>query len=431
MAHECAVRSSTDGARSAPDCLAFVTSARQVTDTIDVNGQAGFVVVLDDDASVAATIGLIAESAGFRVVVTHRIGEFERALDEVTPTHVTIDLNMPEVDGIEVLRRLAERKFAGSVIISSGLERRVLEAAERSAVEHGLRIAGALPKPFRADDLRRLLASAVVPSEPRGGGAAGVVDAVALRAALSAGAIVVAYQPKIACASREVVGFEALARWSDPDLGNVPPDVFIPLAEREGLIDELTDQVFDRALRWLSQVDPHGAWHIALNLSARSLGDLGLTDRIERACARYRVAPDRVILELTETASSEGADATTALDVLTRFRIKGLALSIDDFGTGHSTLVQLARQPFNELKIDRQFVMRAAHSEESRIIIRAMVGLAHGLGLRATAEGVEDADTLRFLADVRCDRAQGYHIARPLAPDAVTTWIAGWHGGGA
>lgn len=391
-----------------------------------MNEHLGRVVVLDDDPSVAETIGLIVESAGYRVAVTHDVPAFERELELEGATHVTLDLNMPETDGIEVLRRLAERGFQGSVIISSGLERRVLEAAERSAIEHGLHFAGALPKPFRADDLRRMLAAATAVPAKRPRGTAHDVDADALRTALEQRAIELAYQPKIACATREVIGFEALARWRDPTLGNVPPDVFIPIAEREGLIDELTDQVLARALRWLAGFDPRGAWHVALNLSARSLGDLSLADRIERACTRHGVAPARVILELTETASSD--DEVTALDVLTRFRIKGLALSIDDFGTGHSTLVQLARQPFNELKIDRQFVMHAARSEESRIIIRAMVGLAHGLGLRATAEGVEDAATLRFLAAIGCDRAQGYHIARPMAPDAMATWIASWHG---
>ena len=386
----------------------------------------GTVVVLDDDVAVATTIGLIAESAGYVVVVTHDVVAFERAIDEHVATHVTIDLNMPDTDGIEVMRRLADRGFQGSVIISSGLERRVLEAAERSAVEHGLHFAGVLPKPFRAVELRRMLASSVVTPPQRTGAAPRAVDADALRAALADGRIEVAYQPKIACASRELVGFEALARWTDPALGVVPPSVFIPLAEREGLIDELTDQVFERALGWLGRFDPRGAWHLALNFSATSLSDLGFADRLERACVRNGVVPRRVILELTETAS--GADAVLALDVLTRFRIKGLALSIDDFGTGHSSLVQLARQPFNELKIDRQFVMSAVRSEESRIIIRAMVGLADGLGLMTTAEGVEDADTLQLLTELGCDRAQGYHIARPMSPDAVQAWIVSWHG---
>jgi len=387
----------------------------------------GTVVVLDDDVAVATTIGLIAESAGYDVIVTHEVGAFERAIEEHAATHVTIDLNMPDTDGIEVMRRLADRGFLGSVIISSGLERRVLEAAERSAVEHGLHFAGVLPKPFRAVELRRLLASAVAAPALRAGAAARDVDADDLRAAIAEGRIEVAYQPKIACDTRELVGFEALARWTDATLGAVPPSVFIPLAEREGLIDQVTDKVFDRALHWLGTFDPIGAWHVALNFSASSLGDLGFADRIERACVRNGVAPHRVILELTETAS--GTDEVLALDVLTRFRIKGLALSIDDFGTGHSSLVQLARQPFNELKIDRQFVMTAARSEESRIIIRAMVGLAHGLGLRATAEGVEDAETLRFLTEIGCDRAQGFHIARPMAPDGVQAWIAAWRNG--
>ena len=381
-------------------------------------------LVLDDDEAVGSTIGLIAETAGFEATITSRFETFWLALKDTHPTHVTLDLNMPQIDGIEVLRRLAAHGFEGSVIISSGLERRVLEAAQRSAQEHGLHFAGALPKPFKPDDLRRLLNA--TPERRSHDTAAGPerVEAGLLRTALDQELIRVAYQPKVACRDGRVVGYEALARWSDPGLGVIPPDVFIPLAEREGLIDELSDQVFGTALAWLCSHDPLGSSHIALNLSGASLGDLELADRIERRCRHSGIDPSRVVLELTETASA--IDQVTALDVLTRFRIKGLALSIDDFGTGHSTLVKLARQPFSELKIDRQFVMSAANSHESRIIVRAMIGLAHGLGLKVTAEGVEDAPTYEFLADQGCDRAQGYFIGRPMPGDEIEEWERNW-----
>lgn len=376
-------------------------------------------MVLDDDELVGATVGMIAEDAGFVATVTSRFDDFWSALHAHRPSHVTLDLSMPEVDGVEVLRRLAGAGYQGSVIISSGLDRRVLEAARLSASEHGLFLAGILPKPFRPADLHALLAAD--PSTPaRRPGSSTAPDAVALRRALAHGQVTVVYQPKVRCRDRTVVGYEALARWHDPVHGHVPPDVFVRIAEREGLIGELTHAVFAQALEWLAADDPDGATHVSLNLSARSLGGFEILGVLDGLCTANLLRPERVVLELTETASSD--DEVLALDVLTRLRIKGCALSIDDFGTGHSTLVQLARQPFTELKIDKQFVQPLAHSKEARTIVRAMVGLAHGLGLTATAEGVEDAAALAYLVEVGCDHAQGYHLGRPMPGEAIAGW---------
>lgn len=388
-----------------------------------MTGSRGRLLVLDDDEAVAATIALVAETSGFAVATASGFDDFWAALDTFAPTHVTLDLSMPEVDGIEVLQRLAEAEYGGTVIVCSGLDRRVLEAAQRSALEHGLEGVGLLPKPFLPADLRALL-DAPIERRARGRSGATSIGESALRAVLAERRLEVAYQPKVACATGAVVGYEALARWNEPGVGPVPPDVFVPMAERLGLIDVLTEHVLNEALAWFARAETDSRTHLAVNLSARSLDDVGLADRIERACTAHRVVPQRVVLELTETASSN--DPIAAHDVLTRFRIKGLALSIDDFGTGHSTLVQLARRPFSELKIDRQFVGDAATSRESRVIVRAMVGLAHGLGLVATAEGVEDAATLAFLAEVGCDRAQGYHVGRPMAADALPDWASAW-----
>lgn len=384
----------------------------------------GHVLVLDDDDMVAATIGMVAESAGYRTTVTVSYDDFWSHLEAGAPSHVTLDLSMPGTDGIEVLRRLAAYGFGGSIIISSGLDRRVLDAARRSAEEHGLHIAGVLPKPFKANDLVALFALTPAHSrapnvEPRG-----TPTADDLRRALDEGAITVVFQPKVRCATGAIVGYETLARWNDAALGPVSPVTFVTLAEREGLIARLTDLVLDAALVWLTSFDPHGATQVSVNLSARSLTDLDLASRVTETCARHGLTAGRLLLELTETASTD--DEVTALEVLTRFRIKGIPLSLDDFGTGHSTLLQLARQPFSELKIDGQFVMNAATSADSQAILRAMVGLAHGLQMTVTAEGVEDAWTYAFLTEIGCDVAQGYYIARPMPGDDVAAWADGW-----
>jgi EAL domain-containing protein (putative c-di-GMP-specific phosphodiesterase class I)/ActR/RegA family two-component response regulator len=378
------------------------------------------VVVLDDDELVGASIGMVAEDAGFVATVTSSFDAFWAAVRDHRPSHVTLDLHMPEVDGVEVLRRLAAAGFRGSVIVTSGLDRRVLEAARLSVLEHGLYLAGVLPKPFDPGDLRALLSGTPSTRAPRPAAAA-VPDALALRRALADDLVSVAYQPKVRCSDGAVVGFEALARWHDPELGHVRPDVFVRVAEQEGLIGALTDAVFARALEWLRAHDPHGATHLSLNLSARSLGGFEVLGVVDALCARFGVPPQRLVLELTETASLD--DEVLALDVLTRLRIKGCALAIDDFGTGHSTLVQLARQPFSELKIDKRFVGSLAHVPESRTIVRAMIGLAHGLGLTATAEGVEDVATFRYLVDEGCDHAQGYYLGRPMPGEEIPAWL--------
>lgn len=232
------------------------------------------------------------------------------------------------------------------------------------------------------------------------------------------------YQPKISLADGTLKRVEALVRWDDPDLGVIPPARFVPLAERHGLIDPLTQWGLRTALRqWR-------AWQrlgidicLAFNISALSLEQLDFPDLVERMCRALEVPTDRLVLELTEGATQP---LVKMMDTLTRFRIKGVGLAIDDFGTGYSTLMQLRQLPFTELKIDRFFLTDMMESSDSRLIVRTMIDLAHGLGLTATAEGVETEEQLRQLRDFGCDVAQGYLISRPLAPEALQSWIRDW-----
>jgi EAL domain-containing protein (putative c-di-GMP-specific phosphodiesterase class I)/CheY-like chemotaxis protein len=365
------------------------------------------------------------------------IDEFLLQIETWQPDIICLDLVMPGMDGIEVLRLLGERHFRPQVIITSGVESRILQAAERSAQAHGVKLVGTLPKPYTTRELRQVLARATGQTAPDTEQAPRLMAAVRevsvddLQQALAQCELKLAYQPKVSCRNGEVVGFEALARWHHPVLGHISPDVFIALAERNGLIDALTLQVTDQALTWLAGFTQYWTGHetaqeylanaqISLNVSALSLGNEMLFARIVERCHELGVAPQRVILEVTETSAMQ--DGTTALDNLTRLRLQGFHLSIDDFGTGYSSMVQLVRLPFSELKIDKNFVMTAATSEESQAVIRFMVNLGRSLGLTTTAEGVEDESAFSFLKRVGCDRVQGYWISRPLAPDAVIPW---------
>ncbi len=233
-----------------------------------------------------------------------------------------------------------------------------------------------------------------------------------------------AYQPKISLVDGTLRRVEALVRWDDPVLGSVPPSRFVPLAERHGLIDPLTEWGLRTALRqWR-------VWHaagidlcLAFNISALSLDQLDFPDLVERLCRAIGVPTERLVLELTEGATQP---LVKMMDTLTRFRIKGVGLAIDDFGTGYSSLMQLRQLPFTELKIDRFFLTDMIASADSRLIVKTMIDLAHGLGLTATAEGVETEEQLRLLRDLGCDVAQGYLISMPLAPEMLLGWTIGW-----
>jgi EAL domain-containing protein (putative c-di-GMP-specific phosphodiesterase class I)/ActR/RegA family two-component response regulator len=381
----------------------------------------GLVMVLDDDPGVGVTIARIAERSGLSATVHSDTAAFFEALATVHPSHIVLDLMMPEIDGIEVLRHLASVDCRAGVIITSGVGPRVLDAARRFAVEHGVDLRGTLAKPFQVAALRALLETgpgAGDQHEPTGSDEE--ICHLALRSALDDGALSVVFQPKVACSSGRPVGFEALAKWQRADGSHVPADRFVAVAERTGLIGMLTEQVVEQALAWLAR-DVPPELSLAINLSPLSFDDMGVVARLETRCAAFGVAPDRIVLEMTETIAMR--DPVATLGVLTRLRVRGFRVSIDDFGIGYSSIAQLARLPFSELKIDRNFVRGITASTENRIIARAMVGLGHSLGLVVAAEGVEDAGSLAYLAGVGCDHAQGYHIAPPLPATAATDWL--------
>ena len=402
-------------------------------------------LILDDDPHIGKMVQLIAESVGLAARFMTNIAEFFLAVDEWRPTHIAIDLIMPDMDGVEVLVKLAERNCKAKIIITSGVGTRILDAAGRSANEHGLNISGVLSKPFSPRTLRALLVGvpanddkrdngplyAAVPGDPAYSSETIVRE---LRHALDNREMTLVFQPQIHCMTNAVAGFEALVRWAHPTRGTIMPDRFISCAETHGLIHELTDQVLDLALAWYATRFAGSDLTIAVNLSCRTTSRMQLVDEPARAgldvnfvdgitarCRNAGVKPECLILELTETSAMDNPVMT--LDLLTRLRMKGFQLSIDDFGTGYSSMLQLVRLPFSEIKVDKSFVMTATRSAESRAVVESIIGLGHSLGLRVVAEGVEDAETMQYLRDERCDLAQGHFIARPMAGEAVWEWL--------
>ena len=229
-----------------------------------------------------------------------------------------------------------------------------------------------------------------------------------------------AYQPKVSLKDGKLVRVEALVRWDDPELGSVAPSRFVPLAEKHGLIEELTQWGLRTTLRqWLKWCDQGIDTCIAFNISALNLEQLDFPDLVERMCRALEVPTDRLVLELTEGATQP---LVKLMDTLTRFRIKGIGLAIDDFGTGYSSLSQLRQLPFTEVKIDRSFIIDAVRARDSRLIIKSVAELAHALGLTATAEGVETVEQLRLVRDLGCDLVQGYLLSEPLDPEELPAW---------
>lgn len=385
------------------------------------------ILILDDDPDVGQTIQWIAESLSFEAQFVTHAQEFFEKLVLLRPDVITIDLVMPELDGVEVMRMLAERACRARIIISSGMEARVLEAAQRSAAEHGLSIAGVIAKPISREALRSLIGKGSEPGQPASAEAESAqrdeltITEADLKQALERHEFVLAYQPKIECTSGAPAGFEALVRWKHPVHGVILPDFFIPLAEESGLIDALTEQIFDQSLAWFSHSLSQERLKLSLNISPKSLVDIHMADGLFALCRRYGVGPERVVLELTE--SSAMVDPTLSLDLMTRFRVKGFQLSIDDFGTGFSSMVQLVRLPFSEIKVDKSFVIQSQRSQEARTVIKSIVDLGHSLGLQVTAEGVEDEATFNYIKGLGCDLAQGYWISRPMWGNMARDWV--------
>jgi EAL domain-containing protein (putative c-di-GMP-specific phosphodiesterase class I) len=243
----------------------------------------------------------------------------------------------------------------------------------------------------------------------------------AIRGAIERNQLHMLYQPKIALGHGRMSGVEALMRLRCPEFGALPPSLFIPVAERCGLIDELSEWGIKTCLRqWIAWRDQGIETNIAFNLSALTLGDVSYPDFVHRLCMIEGVPCQQLTIEVTEGATQH---IVRLLDTITRFRIMGVGVELDDFGTGYSSLLQLKQLPFSGLKIDTCFVKDAASDPESRVIVQSVIDLAHGLGLTTTAEGVEDEETLQLLERLGCDFAQGFLISPPLEASELAPWV--------
>jgi EAL domain-containing protein (putative c-di-GMP-specific phosphodiesterase class I) len=378
-------------------------------------------LVLDDEPQICRLVERVATRAGFRTRTLSDPREFAGIYREILPHLVMLDLQMPGMDGIEILRVIAAESHKAKVLISSGADRRVLKVAGDLATSHGLDVVGVLPKPLSVDALEQHFADVLTSEQP--------ISAEMLQTAIQEDRLLLHYQPQVEFQDGRwrVTGAEALVRWSHPVRGLISPVDFIPMAESEGQILRLTDFVLRTAARQLAHWGSRGLpYRLSVNCSANLMDDLGFPDRLRELVREFGIDPTRLVLELTESAVM--AKSTTAMDVLARVRLLGIGLSIDDFGTGNSSFMRLYEMPFNELKVDRSFVLNTPRDHDARTIVRATVDLAHALGMTVCAEGVESEAMLTYLARIGCDSAQGYLIGRPVPAEEFQDVVNSWHG---
>jgi len=342
----------------------------------------------------------------------------------LVPAVMLIDLHMPGMDGIELIQEVAAINPDIAIIIVSGADNKLMNTLGSLVSACNMTMLGALAKPLSGPMLLRSLhryqsASASRSSPKPDDG----LCALELKRAIRLGHIIPFYQPKVSLTDGKVVGFEALARWSDPIKGTSAGAHFIDLAQEHGLLKELTLRMLETVLADMS------AWGkldfrpvVSLNIAVTLLEDRGFANQIIRPVKNADIAPHQILLEITESALMK--DQAVALTTIGRLKLHGFGFSIDDYGTGFSSMLQLSRIAFDELKIDRSFVNRATESEHMSNILQSAVEMGRRLDITTVAEGVETIEQLQLLRSMGCDEIQGFLFARPMPAGDLLPWLA-------
>jgi EAL domain-containing protein (putative c-di-GMP-specific phosphodiesterase class I) len=374
-------------------------------------------LIADANPVSLALITEVGTALGFAIAHAGTAADLHDEFARFAPTVLVLDPAGLGSADLKFVSGLGQPSGKAAVIMVSRDERH-LASAEELGLAYGLHVSVALRQPLSREALEAALAPQIVRAYQ--------FTDMELRRAIDRAQLVTHYQPKVAATAEgwTVVGIEALLRWDHPDYGLVYPDEFIELAEGCGLIGALTDHVLQSGIDQLSEWNRAGLrLNLAVNLSPKLVNELEFPERMAAFLSERGVAPEQLTLEITETAALE--DPRRTQEILSRLRAAGIGLSLDDFGIGYSSLTQLYKLPFNEVKIDRTIGMELSHTSATRTIVHAIVELAHNLGLKVCCEGVESAAALEFLHQSGCDFAQGYHLARPMAGGPLIKWLLG------
>lgn len=334
------------------------------------------------------------------------------------------DLDMPGMDGLEFMRHVGEAHIPVAIILASALESVLLDSVETMTRAYGVKILGVIQKPITPEKLAALMKLYVpVQANPK----LTQRDAISFTIEEIVQGIRNAefepfFQPKVELATGLIKGAEALARWRHPQKGIVAPYAFVGPLETHNRIDELTWLMLGKSVDFCCEwrADSGLDVSMSINISAKSLADVNFADRVTELVKRRNLDCRNIILEVTESAAT--TDIGHLLENLSRLRMKGFGLSIDDYGTGYSSLQQLARVAFTEIKLDQSFIRSAATQQAARIILESSIDMAKKLGVVTVAEGIETEQDWDLLLELGCDLAQGYLIAKPLESREFLTW---------
>ena len=384
------------------------------------------ILILEDDSFQRAVAVRMFRSLGCHEVFEAADGSQALALlQQVGAVDIAVcDLQMEGVDGLAFLRRAGQSGQIGAVLLSSALSADLRRAAQQVIALLGLQLLGDVGKPLPAKELQALLdkyrGSCIRATSPDAVVQPACEDEV--RQALALQQLQAWYQPKFNLRSGEVCGVEVLCRWMHPSKGVLPPALFIPVLERCGLMDELLFAQLDQALSLQEQARIQGyPLNMAFNLQTSQLVNSQLTYTLKGILARHGTPGSRLTFELTENGLLQAPAAS--LENLVRLRMIGCRLSLDDFGAGFSSLQRLCQLPFNEIKLDGEFVRNLEHEPRCAAVIASTLALGNSLGMAVVVEGIETLDQLQRLLAMGCVEGQGYWFARPMSGQGLLHWL--------
>jgi len=386
--------------------------------------------IVDDEPDIVALLKDIAKDIFPQIKVFIDSSEF---MNKKTSNEdiIILDIKMPKMDGVEVLRMLSAKDCRSRIILISGFDKGVLNSTAMLGQQLGLQIVGQISKPADPNDIHELLSRLSCESTDENPSSTPpqlsakqhfdfskkeMIDAINNKQ------LILHYQPQVDLQTKELISVEALVRWEHPEFGLIAPDNFLPFMDKYKLLGNLTSYVIKMAIEQESTWEQYGYdIDISINICASNVTTLSLPEQLESLINKMAIKPSKVCFEVTE--SELMGELISSVDTLTRMRLKGFNLSIDDFGTGYSSLLQLYRIPFNELKIDRSFITNLLTSSESQVIVDTCITLGHKLGMKVVAEGIEDKGTLDLLISMGCDIGQGYYISKPLSRVNILYWL--------